>query len=525
MRDVILGWNKFDSQKQSNRYESPRSAWKSFSILCFYIIYLLIATLHPFEFSTRSSGSLTDYLETFLNPLPGGPRQLLSRDFVYNFIFLIPCGFLFQHFYVTLRKKRSWCTLLLAGASGAALSFLIELTQVFIPGRLASAKDVLANTGGTFCGALIFALCPTGISRALWRIATSKKVLAIVCLLGSWPTLVWMVRYPWFHFDNWNSSFALRVGNHDPAWIGRIYWAAIYDRALSENEVRNHFQGDHLKTGLARSFSPKPVVLYVFSEARGNTIHDQSGYGPALDLDFEDGSEFRLLSEPSGVEFMRPSSLISKGSPKKLLDALRASNELSIELWLSPPVNTEKERVNILSFSPDDQRANFAIDQIGTSLAFRLRTPSTGLDGRKGNLRILAPIPPSNVVHLLTTYRNAVEKLFLNGALCSDTVDLTWSTVIGLAAKNLPPAQTAYALCYFFPAALLLAMSAQAKYESLLRCWAFGLAISSSFLVLPELLRLVLLGRNLDWSLLACGTAAESIGAILGVYTLKLQMS
>jgi len=39
--------------------------------------------------------------------------------------------------------------------AGAALSLLIELIQVWLPGRVSSATDVLCNAAGTLAGALV----------------------------------------------------------------------------------------------------------------------------------------------------------------------------------------------------------------------------------------------------------------------------------------------------------------------------------------------------------------------------------
>jgi glycopeptide antibiotics resistance protein len=73
-------------------------------------------------------------------------------EFTANIAFFVPVGFLGG---VALQRRFWW----LSAVLGFLLSCSVELAQAtFLPGRVASAKDVLANTTGAIIGAVIAGL-------------------------------------------------------------------------------------------------------------------------------------------------------------------------------------------------------------------------------------------------------------------------------------------------------------------------------------------------------------------------------
>ena len=92
-------------------------------------------------------------------------------------------------------------------------------------------------------------------------------------------------------FDNWNPSFPLLIGNEanwDRPWTGKIFYAAIYNRALEKREIQNHFlKGQPVYNGNYCSDSDKSdglLVQYCFDEGRGDIINNSSGKNNKLNL-------------------------------------------------------------------------------------------------------------------------------------------------------------------------------------------------------------------------------------------------
>lgn len=75
-------------------------------------------------------------------------RDWFRRDVALNLLGFVPFGFV-----LAWRGGRRGVAI--AVASGLALSLVVELAQVAIPGRHSSAVDVISNTLGAFCGAAL----------------------------------------------------------------------------------------------------------------------------------------------------------------------------------------------------------------------------------------------------------------------------------------------------------------------------------------------------------------------------------
>lgn len=100
------------------------------------------------------------------------------------------------------------------------------------------------------------------------------------------------------NFSNWDPSYRLVIGNNisgNRPWKGKIFYVAVYDRVLTEQEVRNNYLSEFqskvstrplvfLRKGNTKDADIKkggPVVRYLFNEGNGNVIHDSgSGLNP-----------------------------------------------------------------------------------------------------------------------------------------------------------------------------------------------------------------------------------------------------
>ena len=114
-----------------------------------YLVVVLLVTLWP----TTVDRGLDPYIDRVLQELwQRGVPTFVDYGFIEfaaNIVFFIPVGFLggllFSHHFW-------WLAIL----GGSALSVAIELAQgAFLPGRVSSAADVVANTAGTVVGCLV----------------------------------------------------------------------------------------------------------------------------------------------------------------------------------------------------------------------------------------------------------------------------------------------------------------------------------------------------------------------------------
>ena len=124
----------------SSRYRGSLAVWA---------LLLAYASLYPFV-PLRLPSSL-DAVAGFFSR----PRYVTDFDVAVNILAYIPLGTLTCLYF---RQPGGGARAIFkAAAFGAAFSFVMETCQLFIPGRIASIYDTLANAGGALLGALAFA--------------------------------------------------------------------------------------------------------------------------------------------------------------------------------------------------------------------------------------------------------------------------------------------------------------------------------------------------------------------------------
>jgi len=114
--------------------------------LALYVLLVAYATLHPLSGWRDPGGSALAFLAA------PWPRYITAFDLGANFCGYAPYGLLCV---LAVRPRFSAVpAALLALLTGAALSLVLEATQSFLPARIPSNLDVIANVAGVAAGAL-----------------------------------------------------------------------------------------------------------------------------------------------------------------------------------------------------------------------------------------------------------------------------------------------------------------------------------------------------------------------------------
>ena len=181
-------------------------------------------------------------------------------------------------------------------------------------------------------------------------------------------------------FSNWDGKMPLVLANEftkDRPWRGVLYRIALYDRALSREEVEERF-----RKGRKGSLSG-PLALYDFKESGGVIVQDTSGAGNALDLRITDPRAVKWESG-GGLRIEKAVSIVSSGPASKIIEACRRSNEISVEAWVKPADEKQGGPARTVTLSFDPRRRNFTLGQEGKAFIFRLRTTRTNDNGLPG---------------------------------------------------------------------------------------------------------------------------------------------
>ncbi len=132
-------------------------------------------------------------------------------------------------------------------------------------------------------------------------------------------------------------------------------------------------------TGRARS-TDGLVVRYDFDEGSGNVISDTSGVGTPLDLTI--GSTKRVTWLPSGaLRIDAVAEIASPGPADKIVDAVTASGQLTLEAWVDPATadqngsgGLKEQTARIATVSASTSTRNFALGQLDDNYDVRVRT-------------------------------------------------------------------------------------------------------------------------------------------------------
>lgn len=120
-------------------------------LLFAYVLLTVYASLHPLS-GWRDSGA-----PAFAFLVAPWPRYVTAIDVVANFLGYVPFGLLCA---LALRPRlRATVAALAAALSGAALSLALEAAQSYLPARIPSNLDVLANFAGAAAGGVLGAGC------------------------------------------------------------------------------------------------------------------------------------------------------------------------------------------------------------------------------------------------------------------------------------------------------------------------------------------------------------------------------
>ena len=151
-----------------------------------YVLLITYATLHPFAGWRDSGLSPFAWLEKW-------PRLALPWDLAQNALAYAPLGLLIV--WAVAPRRRVTGSVLLALLAGLALSATLESLQTYLPSRIPSLMDLVANGAGAFIGAIAGAAAITlfgggriaGLARR-WLSdapgASRALILAVLWLFG-----------------------------------------------------------------------------------------------------------------------------------------------------------------------------------------------------------------------------------------------------------------------------------------------------------------------------------------------------
>ena len=481
-------------------------------ILFLYTGHVLIGTFYPFQFFGNSSQLLGQvFARSF--------KLSSLTDFVNNVVLFLPFGFLLCCRRIIDREKTS--SVLTSTAFAGAFSLAIELTQA-ISSRNSSAFDVLANTLGASVGALLAAQLPTQMVGRFLSLVRKFMIMGvfvpIAVLLAALP-IVLSIAQSTAPSAIWNPHFDFQIGNEgtlNRPWFGKIHFVGLYNRALTAEQVKSNYDLGHVQLSQQKPLPPSLVSLYAFREGQGNIVRDISEVKPPLDLSIGDQVAVRWLEGSEGIEILQPAILRGREPITKLIEGFRATDELSVEAWITPRDNLQSGPARIISFSRDTRARNFTLGQQGGLIEFRLRTPASGLNGSPLALQSTESIPEFKKSHVVATYKNGLEIIYINGFPQSEVLDLKSDGIIGFGTRKTQVARAAYSFFYFFPVSFLVAAFLSSMVNPFLSRLV-PLIIGAGLSLVAEVFQVLAFTRETDHSVILWSMFMAALGTFSGL--------
>ena len=159
-------------------------------------------------------------------------------------------------------------------------------------------------------------------------------------------------------------------------------------------------------------------VLYDFTEGQGSRILDRSNKEEPLDLVISKPLNTKWLPS-QGLKVLDNTLIASEQSPARLIDALSASNEVTLEAWVRTAKVDQEGPARILSLSNGLFERAITLGQTGNSASFdyviRVNTSLTDINGipEENTAEKFVVINLHHVTY--TRDRQGNEKLFVNG--------------------------------------------------------------------------------------------------------------
>jgi hypothetical protein len=190
------------------------------------------------------------------------------------------------------------------------------------------------------------------------------------------------------------------------------WWADIEDESPVKREIRQDLM-TYLNEFYESDLVAPEQVLYTFEEGKGKTVHDVSDVGKPLNLIVKD--EKAVSWVPGGLAINKPTLVATSGFATKLIEAAKASNEITIEAWVKPADDTRGGPARIVTLSKNIRERNFTLGQDGNRYDVRLRTTETDKNGNP-SLKTPAGSLTTELSHVVYTRDSwGVARIYING--------------------------------------------------------------------------------------------------------------
>lgn len=322
---------------------------------------IAISTLSPFTFNFQDL-NLKDAIRLGIQN-PTNPIDILA-----NIILFLPLGFSSYALTSRLPRHKALLCLMSIGLISTSTSLLVEVAQLFLPGRYPTLSDIIFNGLGGFLGGL-YALQLLTPKPKRFSIRLNKKI-CIVAFLGYFIS-IYLGLYIFasqIQISNWQTSYPLTIGNTATGknpWLGKASNILMFDSALTSDSIEPllDFKLDSTSyESLAFSCLLEPDIAEQYRLP--SELDSCENASPQPKLHPKADNDFWYLVESSNVDF---------------ISRMKSNTAFTIALKIKSKFN--KGFGVVLAIAEDIDHANFILGIQANRLTSRIRFPLSGVSG------------------------------------------------------------------------------------------------------------------------------------------------
>ncbi len=388
-------------------HQQVSAEWSN-RILFLSLLGIAYLTFFPFKFDF--SPTLIFHRYPFL--LDTSVKRSSHLDFFLNVLLFVPFGFGISA-YFRKRGWSRWAAVLACLLMGAGVSYIVEVTQFYIPARDSGWEDVFTNGSGSVVGFFVFELCGGSVLHvatnweeyfADWLSPRRCALLLAAYFAISFGGSVVLQRET--RLSNWDPHGILFVGNAASGqypWRGQVYRLQIWNRALSGDtvlEIAMRKFPDDANNGLLASYDFSSLPPY----------QDQKNFLPPLAW----APESPQVMNSGASQFDGKSWLSTKVPAENLTQEIKKSNQFTVHI-VCAAAGVQGANGRIVSLSQSSDNVNFHLRQEGQFLVFWFRNP---LSETRSVLAWYVPgiFLDKSVRDIVASYDGSDAFLYLNGA-------------------------------------------------------------------------------------------------------------
>lgn len=187
----------------------------------------------------------------------------------------------------------------------------------------------------------------------------------------------------------------------------RAIWCGYLGLFLLTGGSRSSTAAERVQSGI--------YALYDFGAIDGAVVRDSAGRARGLDLRIADVQAVRHSA--AGLEVVGPTLIQSEKPAAELVEAIRGSPGVTLEVWIRPADVRQTGPARIVTLSRNPSERNFTLGQDGERVEVRFRSTETSTNGMPA-LASKANSLGSDWTHIAYTRdRAGLARLYLNGTL------------------------------------------------------------------------------------------------------------